>query len=138
MDRLDAQYMREMAKEQAEERNAALDGAGPLLDDRTKTGIEMALMNENIGGRDQVEKFNTHIEKHAGRNPDESLKDTINDALKAAGVSNAMFRSRVSGDKALNGVIGQAVQQREERIKSAAKSPSPAKPSASSPSRFKV
>lgn len=116
MDRIDAGYMREMQQEAKAERETALNNAGPLLDDMMQIKMEAKLEQEFVP-KDKIPKVIDHLQKNAGRDPEDTTKQALKDALESAGVTNKAFVSRVSGLPDLNETVKTAIDARETRMK---------------------
>lgn len=115
-DRIDAGYMRELQQEAKAERETALNNAGPLLDDMAQIKIESKLEQEFVP-KDKIPTIIDHLQKNAGRDPEETTKEALKDALESAGGINKAFVDRVAGMPDLNETVKTAIDARETRMK---------------------
>ena len=115
-DRIDAGYMRELQQEANAERETALGNAGPLLDDMAQIKVEAKLEQEFVP-KDKIPKVIDHLQKNAGRDPDQTTKQSLKDALESAGGINKAFVDRVAGLPDLNETVKTSIEARETRMK---------------------
>ncbi len=82
MDRIDGEYMRQLAQEAREKRDAEIDIAGPLFDEMQHMIIEDKIASETMLPRSDVSTIVDIIEHYAGRDKEVKVRDIIKGALE--------------------------------------------------------